>query len=377
MKKHVIYLLLILILPVTAISQSEVSRFLSTGVSDMEKLTEAYLEPYGKGFGTAMNSGWYNTAKPHQLLGFDVTINSTLVMIPTEGESFDLDNYTWDILLPGTDSESPTIAGDGDGASVGIDLGNGNTISNVYDLPTGTGFAMVPLPMMQVGVGVVKGTDLSFRFFPEVELGDLGKVGMFGFGLRHDFKQWIPGFKELPFDMSVQGGWSRLSGTYGKVEYYPTDFIDVNFEVVDQQLPDTEAGIENDYYRTQDLTLTTSAWNTNLIISKKLAVLTGYLSLGYASSTFNVALNGNYLLPDYIPITDPDYNAADDTNNDGIVTVLDGENEARDPIDVDINYSSFNASVGLRLKLALFTMHAAYVYQDYSMYNLGIGVSFR
>ena len=214
-------------------------------------------------------------------------------------------------------------------------------------------------------------------FRSEVELGDLGKVGMFGFGLRHDFKQWIPGFKELPFDMSVQGGWSRLSGTYGKVEYYPTDFIDVNFEVVDQQLPDTEAGIENDYYRTQDLTLTTSAWNTNLIISKKLAVLTGYLSLGYASSTFNVALNGNYLLPDYIPITDPDYNAADDTNNDGIVTVLDGENEARDPIDVDINYSSFNASVGLRLKLALFTMHAAYVYQDYSMYNLGIGVSFR
>ncbi|HKK58730.1 MAG TPA: DUF6588 family protein, partial [Salinivirga sp.] len=332
---------------------------------------------FGKGFGTAMNAGWYNTAKPHQLFGFDVTINATLAMVPTQDESFDLDNYTWNFLLPGLDSESPTIAGSGDGASVGLDMGNGNTISNLYDLPSGTGFAMVPLPMMQVGVGVFKGTDLSFRFFPEVGLGDFGKVGMFGFGLRHDFKQWIPGFKKLPFDMSAQFGWSRLSGIYNKVEYYPTDYIDVPFEVIDPQLPTTEEGIANDYYRTQDLTLTSSAWNTNLIISKKIAVLTGYVSIGYAASNFNISLNGNYLLPDYIPASDPDYNASDDTNGDYIVTVLDQSNEMRDPIDANIEYSSINTSVGLRLKLALLTLHAAYVYQDYSMYNVGLGVSFR
>ncbi|WP_462281184.1 DUF6588 family protein [Salinivirga cyanobacteriivorans] len=377
MKKNLFYLLFAMVVPLSSMAQSEVSRFLSSGASDMEKLTEAYLEPFGKGFGTAMNAGWYNTAKPHQLFGFDVTINATLAMVPTQDESFDLDNYTWNFLLPGPDSESPTIAGSGDGASVGLDMGNGNTISNLYDLPSGTGFAMVPLPMMQVGVGVFKGTDLSFRFFPEVGLGDFGKVGMFGFGLRHDFKQWIPGFKKLPFDMSAQFGWSRLSGTYNKVEYYPTDYIDVPFEVVDPQLPTSEEGIANDYYRTQDLTLTSSAWNTNLIISKKIAVLTGYVSIGYAASNFNIALNGNYLLPDYIPASDPDYNASDDTNGDYIVTVLDSDNEMRDPIDANIQYSSVNTSVGLRLKLALLTLHAAYVYQDYSMYNVGLGVSFR
>ncbi|HKK60165.1 MAG TPA: DUF6588 family protein, partial [Salinivirga sp.] len=91
MKKNLFYLLFAMVVPLSSMAQSEVSRFLSSGASDMEKLTEAYLEPFGKGFGTAMNAGWYNTAKPHQLFGFDVTINATLAMVPTQDESFDLD----------------------------------------------------------------------------------------------------------------------------------------------------------------------------------------------------------------------------------------------------------------------------------------------
>ncbi len=380
MNKIVFILLLFVLLISQGFAQSEISRFLSSGAKDVEKLTELYLNPFGKGFGTAMNSGWYTTAKPHELFGFDLTVNSTFVSVPAQDANFNLDLTTWNTLLIGEQEESPTIAGAGDAAYVGLEFENGGKIENVYQLPTGINFKTVPLPMMQLGLGLMKGTDFTFRYFPEMNFADYGKIGMFGFGLKHDFKQWIPGFNKLPFDMSLQGAWSRLSGTYNKVEYYPTKITNIEFEVLGDGLPVNDDQIENDYYRTQDLTLTTSAWNVNLILSKEISVLTGFVSLGYAESNFNVALNGKYLLPDYRLPTDEDYDINDDENGDQIITVLDAGNDdniINDPLDVNIPYSSVNAAVGLRLKLGLFTMHAAYVYQDYSMLNAGLGVSFR
>lgn len=386
MKKTAIYLFFSLVFSFSGMAQEEISRFISSGAQDMENLIEAYLQPFGKGFGAAMNSGWYYTAKTHETFGFDVTFDATLVSVPSADGTFNFDDYTWKLLSPGSSLTSATITGSGDGASVGLQLDNGEgmsgSIDNLYTLPSGTGFSYVPLPMMQLGVGVFKGTDLMFRFFPELEIGDYGKFGMLGFGIRHDIKQWIPGVKKLPFDMAIQGGWSRLAATYSQIEYYPTDFITPStFDIVSSDLPqfndpNFDAVVENDFYRTQDMTLTTSAWNANFIISKKLAFFTPFASVGYSSSNFNIGLNGRYLIPEY-SLPTGDYTIADDTNNDFVITVLDSDNIVRDPVDVTIHYSSFNTSVGFQLKLALVSIHAAYVYQSYSMVNFGLGVTFR
>jgi hypothetical protein len=381
MKKAVFFLLLVMIFPILVIGQSEIGRFISSGAQDMENLTEAYLNPFGKGFGAAMNSGWYWTAETHQSFGFDFTVNTTLVTVPTADQTFSFGDYDWQLLSPGNSLTSATIMGSNSGASVGLAVeegGNTYNLDDLYTLPDGVGIDFVPLPMMQLGVGIYKGTDVTFRYFPEMELGDYGKIGMIGFGLKHDIKQWIPGLKQLPFHLSIQGAWSRLSGSYSQIDYFPTN----SFEVRDTDLPvpNTTQGdidIQKDYYNTQDLVLTTKAWNMNLIVSKKLSVFTAFASLGYSSSTFNISLNGNYLIPQYIPITSPDYNSIDDTNNDGFVTVLDGENAIVDPINVDIIHKSVNAAIGFQLKLAIVSLHAAYVYQDYGMVNFGLGFSFR
>lgn len=376
MKKLNITLIVLMFVPFGLFAQTEIARFLSSGVSDVEKLTEAYMLPFGKGFGTAMNAGWYNTAAPHKFMGFDFTVQSTLVSVPSVDGSFDLDSYSWNLLNPSSSSISSTISGTGSGANIGVKYGD-SEINDLYELPKGMGFNIVPLPMIQLSVGVLKGTDVTLRLFPELEIGDFGKIGMIGFGVKHDIKQWIPVIQKLPFDLSIQGAWSRLSGTYSQVNYYPTDIITTSFEYVDPLLPTNATDIANDYYRTQDLTLITNAWNANLIVSKKMSVLTVFASVGYSSSNFNIGLNGNYLIPEFIPSTDDAYNAADDTNSDGIVTVLDSENDVTDPIDVNIKYSSINASVGLRLQLALVAFHATYVHQDYSMINFGLGISFK
>lgn len=376
MKRVSIALIAIIAFQFNIMAQTGVARFLSSGMEDLDQLTEAYMSPFGKGFGAAMNAGWYNTGATHKFMGFDFTLQSTVVSVPVSDGSFDLDIYPWKHLKPGTNSVTPTISGEGQGAVVGLEY-EGGEINNLYEMPKGIGFNVVPLPMVQLGVGVFKGTDVVFRFFPVVDFSDFGRIGMLGFGLKHDIKQWIPGVKKLPFDMAVQGAWSYLSGQYNKVEYYPTEVVNVEFERIDPLLPTTDSELANDYYRTQDLTLTTNAWNMNFIVSKKISVLTGFASIGYSSSNLNIGLNGKYLLPEFIPMTGDGYNAAEDSNNDGFVSVLDHENEINDPIDANIKYSSVNMSAGIRLQLAVVALHATYVYQDYSMINFGLGFSFR
>jgi len=66
-----------------ALSISYVSKTQNTNVTlDVNKarnLIEGYIGPFGNSVGAGINNGWYNTAKPHKLGGFDVTVTANLV----------------------------------------------------------------------------------------------------------------------------------------------------------------------------------------------------------------------------------------------------------------------------------------------------------
>ena len=48
------------------------------------------MSPLGSVLGSGLNGGWYNTAKPHKLGGFDVTITTNIVMIAEEAKTFNI-----------------------------------------------------------------------------------------------------------------------------------------------------------------------------------------------------------------------------------------------------------------------------------------------
>ena len=48
------------------------------GVEDANLLVNEYLRPVGNGFGVDLNNGWYNTARTHKFLGFDITVMGTI-----------------------------------------------------------------------------------------------------------------------------------------------------------------------------------------------------------------------------------------------------------------------------------------------------------
>ena len=64
--------------------------FVYGGVEDAEKLLQAYLEPFANILGSDLNAGWYNTARPHQLGGLDVTATVSWAKAPSSLFTYDL-----------------------------------------------------------------------------------------------------------------------------------------------------------------------------------------------------------------------------------------------------------------------------------------------
>ena len=84
---------------------------------DASNFLTAYFSPLGESFGAGLNNGWYNTAKPHKLLGFDITLTLNTVSIPNDIQQFnpdELDHFN-------STENSPTLLGAGDGATITYD----------------------------------------------------------------------------------------------------------------------------------------------------------------------------------------------------------------------------------------------------------------
>ena len=293
------------------------SSFSQTATKDGKSLIEAYVSPLGYSLGAALNNGWYNTAKPHKLGGFDVTITANIVMIPEESKSFNISESNGGTFSGG---ETPTILGDGDGSQV-------TYLGASEDMPPGLNIPIIPLPMLQAGVGLIKGTELDFRYVPKLDIGSAGKVGLFGVGLKHDILQWLPIVDKIPIDLSIQAGYTKLSSEI--------ELIDPTATTIDPQA-----------------NLDVSATTVNLILSKKLLMFTPYLGVGYNSTktTFNV---------------EGDYNIAGLAIDMSDLTKIDFENKG------------FRANIGFRFNITVLALQANYTFSEYPTATIGAGISLR
>ncbi|HOG20466.1 MAG TPA: hypothetical protein PKW37_08505, partial [Salinivirgaceae bacterium] len=226
----------------------------------------------------------------------------------------------------------------------------------------------VGLPIVHFGIGVFKGTDLQLRALPPLTISDYGKINMFGAGIKHDFKQWIPVVNKLPFSASIAFNYSKVNSVFDKLSYFPTKLVPIDRENIDNDLlplVDSDSRIEAEYYSKQELQLHMNSFCVNLLLSKNLLFLTVYGSIGYSSSASNVQLVGPYLLP-----------RVEAVGND-VYLALRKDDKMEDPIDIKMKHSSMRAGFGLRFKFAVITLHGEVTYQDYMMYNFGLGVAIR
>jgi len=338
------FLILILVSTVSfgALAQGDLQDLLTGSVADASKLLDGYTKPALKAFGYGLNQGWYNTAKPHKTLGVDLTVSVSAVSIPnsdlfytvrnTELSNLDLVSVNGVQVAPGTGSaQVPTIFGPNTPPTYrSRNTGTEIEVPGGADLKNEIGIQAMPVPVAHLGIGLPKGFDLKVRFVPTVNFGDDARFNLFGIGVMHDVKQYIPGIKNLPFD---------LSGFVGYTNMKLNNSLDV-----------TQGA-------NQRAEFTSSATTIQALVSKKISVLTVYGGAGYNIAKTKIAMLGSYEFEDEsgYPIT------------------------VTDPITLSSNASGMRATAGLRLKLAVLTLHGDYTIQkdNFNALTVGIGINVR
>ena len=346
-----------------AYSQKNVTAILQSTSDDAQKIAGAYMKPMGDALGVYMNSGWYNTGAPHSLLGFDVTCTFNTMLVPKLNKTYNIADLNLSNTKFASGKTAPTIFGEnkkGPEGSVQIPSTFPSYDTIQYNLPAGTGISMMALPAFQIGLGLMKNTDLTFRYVPKVETPGSkisGKVSLWGIGLRHDLLQYLPGGKLIPLSLSIMGAYSQMN--------FGADFPNALNPPDGVTYLNGTAPVASTY-ADQALNVNVKAWNVNAILSKKILMVTIYVSGGYNSSQAEYKLNGTYPLPGF--------NATEAGPTYAKPIVVD----KKDPLTVkDKKLSYFKGNAGLRLNIAIVTLHADYTFGKYQTISGGLGISFR
>ncbi|HPM30897.1 MAG TPA: hypothetical protein PLJ60_11240 [Chryseolinea sp.] len=344
-------------LPQTAYAQNEsdISNFLKAAPEDVSKLISAYVQPAIEGVSFGMTGGWYTTAKAHKSFGFDIGVSLNTVFLPSSKNYFDPYKLnlssaftSFENKSPNPSNGAPSITGPKDETEYVFSYdpdGNGPLGTQNFSIigpegldvknEIGIGEAPVPVPMIQLGVGIIKNTDIKLRLVPQQDVGG-SKVKMLGIGVMHDIKQHIGGIKLMPFDLSVLLAYNNVSGNTDLRNSSSTDGV-----------PDSQNG---------EMKYSLSSYILQALISKKISVLTVYGGIGYQMVKTKVDVLGDYVIQS--------------SSSAASFSI-------KDPVAIDFKNNGFKLNGGVRFKFGPVYLNGEYTLQKYSTVTVGLGFSVR
>ena len=159
-----------------------------------------FIEPLVTSFGANINSGWYyEAAIPQEGFHFNVRVNAVATLFKDDQRTFLA--TTEGVFQPVQTVETSTIIGSPQGARVEGENGTSFTFPGGYDINS---FA---LAVPTITVGSIRGTEASLRYFSTTATEDIGKIELFGYGIRHNISQYLP---LSPVDIAAGFGYTRL-----------------------------------------------------------------------------------------------------------------------------------------------------------------------
>jgi hypothetical protein len=332
--------------------------FLRSAPADGVKFIEAYITPWANAFGAGLNGSWYNTAKPHKFGGFDVTMGVNVGIVPSSAESFDLSTLDLSANLSPKTGTAPTIAGPKTEGPVMTNSQSGVNLAS-FNSPAGTAWKYIPVPTLQVGIGLPLGTEVKVRYIPRLPIKD-GDIMLWGVGLMHSIMQYIPGNALIPVDASIFAGYTKLNGNVP---------VSLQPKTVDGHMPNYTTYTLGTSFLDQNLSATVEALNVGAIVSVNLPVISFYGGLGYSKTSTIVEMTGNFPTP--VLVTPAAAAPYAEYNDSGVKT-------GDDFPEIDIeNFSGLRANIGFRLKMAVVTFHVDYTRAQYNVVSAGLGISFR
>ncbi len=339
----------------------DIGAILSGAKTDAAKLVPAYLQPYANAFGADLSSGWFNTARPHKLLGFDLTLSAAVAVVPSSDNTFNLTNLQL-TGLPGS-ATTPTIAGPASGTTTikyYTNIYGTNYELASFKTPSGLNNPYVPAPILQLGIGLIKGTEVDVRYMPQLNIASDLSVQLWGVGIKHSIKQWIPGISMAPFfHLSIFGGYTQFK-TSSNLSFQPSDLA------TDLGIKLNSANITPSLYQSQQLQMTVSNLTGSIVASFDLPVVTFYGAVGLSYTSINLKVNGTYP-------------GAAVVNNS---VVIDDNTSITNPINASLTNLSGSPTkprinAGIKFTFAVITLHVDYTLANYSVLTAGLGISFR
>ena len=305
--------------------------------NDINYLGTGYLAPFSEAMAFGLTQGWYNTAKVKRTGRFEIGFTPSISIVPSEFQSFTIDpNKLEELeLVNPSDNVTPTVFGeDAPGARLRYsDPALQNFSGSSFNMPSGIGYNIAPMMAIHAGVGLPFDFELSGHYLPNsgIPFLDGSEIGMWGVGLKHDLKRYIPGGKAIPISIAAFASYSQME--LGQ---------------------DLEPDANND----KRIDLGADAFITRLLISKKVLFLTFYGGFGYNYLNSSFKVSGTY---DYINPGNP----------------LNPQQSIKDPIDLSsTNGSGWAGNLGLRIKFLVFGyVSADYTFGVYNATNLNLGFS--
>lgn len=157
--------------------------------AEAKAYVQGYMQPLSTALGSSLGGGLYHRGYAKSFPRFDIGVSSAMILIPDEAKSFNSP-------ITGGSDKVPTFFGkkkSSDPAAV-ID-----GIDQKY-------FA---LPVLQANVGLFANLEATARF-ASWKITDVGKVGVYGGGLKYELSDLIP-IPMFPIDFGVQALYHKFT----------------------------------------------------------------------------------------------------------------------------------------------------------------------
>jgi len=339
--KNLLLLVSIFLLSFSAKSQELDALLLAS--DDASLLFQNYMTPVMNGMSYSLNNGWYSTAKTHKKLGFDITINANVAIVPKSSRTFQFNAADYQYLtLESGDSKIQTVMGSNNNSKIAVRIPyeGGNYKVGTIDMPDGVGGDLplnaVPSPMIQASVGLPFSTDVSIRFSPKINTDDV-KGNLIGLGIKHNLMQYVGPLDKLPLNVSLLVGYTTMKSTY-------------NLQNVS-----TLSGSN------QEATFNLNAYTFQALASLDFPIITLYGGIGYDKGSSTLKIKGTYELVYQYENTIIDLPP---------VTIS-------DPINMDFNANGVRGTLGVRFNLGFFKIYGDYTVKEYNTVSAGMAFSFR
>ena len=360
-----------LLIVMISLSFSSITAQTTLSIGEFDPYLSEYFRPFARGIASGMGAGWAHTAEVHSTLGFDVTINLTIVNIPASAAGFSSsdiasmqnDGYTF------SGNEFPNIRSDG-GPTTFINK-NFDPIAGIGVLPAinfealqGLNLGFAGSASLQAAVGLPKGTELMIRFMPDISgvantalsaLGDtkLLPTMIWGLGVKHDIKQWIPVISKIPF-LQVSGLLSYSKFTTG-IKSGDLLITPENFGS-----PETVHDFSGANYSDQQFEMDVSSLTGSLLIGASIPVFQPFVGIGFNRGKFDAGLTGTY------PILELNEGLRTDGANLPTPFIVSENGTEKDPLIVDDIKTQLNLQAGARIKLGFIVFHYQFTKQEYT-----------